>query len=241
MSTALATFASGASINAATLRGLAVAVETYINEQTLAADRGTNWLDANHVYRPDFYGAPDPHTTLVSGESYFRNRPIGDEARAYFSYYGYKSSYLPVPGMGVSFCLPETLNNATRQYRCNIRASWACYEFGGGDLGSMDDSTVLSANFALMINGTRMLQTVRPVYKGSRTGSVLDVTAFYVRKQHSVAFTVEGTGTGALSVGLNHIALGCAPEPESLDADSNPNSKLIIVRQGNLMVRYWLR
>ncbi len=242
MSLALATFAPGAVISAATLRGLVSSVETYINEGTLAADRGTLWMDANHVYRPDFFGAPDPHTTLVSGESYFRNRPIGDDARAYFAYQ-MGSVDIPVPGMGVSFTLPETLANATRQYRCFIRCSFAAYEYGGGD-GVMDNYTNESAKFRLMINGSAVPQVVRRIFKGSRTNNQQE-TAFFPRQQHSIVSVQMGTtqtgATNPISVGLNNICLSCAPAVESLDADSKPNSKIIFVQQGNLTVRYWLR
>lgn len=228
MSLTLGTFASGAVINATTIRERLSSIELYLNEQSLAADRGTAWLQSNHVYRPDFYGSPNPHTTLTSGESYFRQRSDSDQLRSWWSRYLGESAtgYFPVPGLTATVQIPENIN-ANGGHRTRIFASFYAYEFGGVD-GNMDETSPQGARFALTVDGTVVVNYDRPIYKGSST-SADEAYAFYPRKQVSI---IDEYG---LDAGIHHFGVAVSPN------NQGTNTKHVVVVQGNLIVRYWCR
>ena len=230
MSLALATFAPGAVIDATTVRGLLGQIETYVNEGTVAGDRGTGWITSNHVYRPDFYGAPNSHTTLVSGESYFRERPLDPARRAWWSYYLGENStgnYYPVPGLNVTFQVPENID-ADGMHRVRVTASFYAYEFGGVD-GGMDEDTYRGASFALIGDGSPLSGMAKPIYKGSST-SATQTYAFYPRKQ--ISFVRDF----ALNRGVHTLGVGV-----QLVNNGGDQTKHVVVAQGNIIVRYWTR
>lgn len=240
MPVSLTNFATGAVISASTLNTRLQEVELYINEQIAAGDRSANWLDSNHVYRPDFYGGSNPHTTLVTGESYFRERSIAAERRTFFSYYLGAGPY-PVPGLNATIQVPEDI--VANNYRLVVAASFYVYEFGGTgnsqDGYGMSESHgagVRAATLDLLINGTpaRSSHQVRHIYKGSRT-STLQIGAFYPRKQISMVWGDISAPT--VSVGCNDVGVGVT----LLTPPEDSRWKHIIFAQGNLVARYFLR
>jgi hypothetical protein len=240
MSTALVVFAPGAIISATTLRTVIADVETYINEGIVAADRKTTpWLGPNHVYRPDFFGAPDPHTSLVSGESYFRLKSQDNEKRVFFSSNVNTSSWMQVPGLCATIQVPQSLRAGTWWYRLNLFASFYAYEYGGyGVAGPVvsrcDESQNLAATFGLFSGGLAnagLQGTLRYLYKGSQT-SVLNQGAWYTRKQMSMAYaSVAVTGSDTVDVG---VCVKCEP------AGALTTTKIIIVQQGGFLARYFV-
>ncbi len=236
MPVVLATFAAGDPIDATVLRALQAQVETYLNEGLVAGDRASGWMRANHVYRPDFFGAPNPHTTLTTGESYHRTRGASDDDRAFFSWYAGNGPY-PVPGLCATIQVPETLSQGSVYYRTVISGSFYVYEYGGDDIDpAMDEMTYVSAYMQLRINesivGTQ--DTYRRLFKGSLCSGATYKGAFYPRKQHS--FVHGRAGSGTIAPGVNNIAVTISP----LTAAAN-EWKFIIFQQGNLVVRYPLR
>jgi hypothetical protein len=238
MPVVLTTFAPGAIIDATVVRAKIQQVETYVNEQVAAGDRGSAWMTANHVYRPDFYGGPNPHTLLTSGESYFRERSTDAATQSWWSYYlGNTSSsvVLPVPGLNATIQIPEAIS-ANGGHRVRVFASFYAYEFGGvgtaggAGVGNMDESgTNTAMSFNMIVNGSTQSMP-KSVYKGSQT-STLDQVAFYPRKQ------VSYIRDFALDTGIYNIGIGIIPfTPASAD-----NTKHCIVAQGNLLLRYYCR
>ena len=232
MPTSLTTFASGATIDATILRTRVASIETYLNEEIASADRSTNWLDSNRIYRPDFFGYPDAHTRLVTGESHYRQVSTDESERRVFSYYLLSASYIPVPGLCATFHIPS----ASTAYFLRIFASFYVYDFGGDDTAGspLDETTYAAANVRLAVNGTTYAQTHRTVYKGSQTGTSFFAGAFYPRKQYSMAYTVPFSG---LSAGINTAGVYVAP----LTPPAATEWKHLFFQQGNLVVRYYIR
>lgn len=228
MSLTLATFASGAVINATTVRTLLGQIETYVNEGTIAADRGSTWCRANHVYRPDFYG---DHTTLVSGESYFASRPESDQLRSWWTRYlgdsggSNAQGYFLIPGLTKTIQIPQTLS--TGSHRVRIFASFFAYEFGGVD-GNMEESVTGAASFAMLVDGAAQTGQQKPIWKGSST-SANQAYAFYPRKQVSFIRDFD------VAAGVHTFGIGVVP------ANQGTNTKHVVVVQGNLIVRYYCR
>jgi hypothetical protein len=230
----LTTFASGAVIDATVLRDRLQTIEKYVNEQLVAGDRGSTWLDANHVYRADFFGGANPHTTLVSGETYYRQKGPGDAERAFFSWFlNNTTGWVQVPWLNVTFQLPEQLDQGTRDYRVEAFTSFYAYEFGGDD-ADLDLSSDNAATFSLMLDGDELSGiNRRPLYKGSKTGTQ-QLVALYPRSQVSMAhaFTSSDLTPGVHNVGV--VVQSNAPGVTT-------KWKHIIVRQGAFILRYGLR
>jgi hypothetical protein len=233
MPVTLANVTAGTPISATVLRDRLQTVETYLNEQILNSDRADEWMQANHVYRPDFFGGSNPHTTLTTGESYFRSRPIAEERRAFFSYYLGQGPY-PIPGLNATVQIPEDLTGLNYDYRLVVTASFYCYEYGGAD-GNMDESTYEASQFTLLINGVpaRSDCLERSLYKGSQTATE-QASAFYPRKQISMVWGDVSAPT--VDVGVNSIGVAVMP-----GTPLSTEWKHIIVQQGNLIARYFLR
>lgn len=234
MSLTLTTFASGAVIDATVLRARQASIEAYLNEGTIAADRGTGWLGANHVYRPDFYGSPNPRTTLTSGESYFRNRDADVANRVFYSWYlGNTDAWFYVPGLTIPVQIPESLIAGSVYYRLVVQASYYVYEYGGDGSGTEASRSALTG---LLLDGTLAGATVRPLYSGSSmtAGAGAFRTFTYARKQHS--FCTAYVGGGLIAPGVHHVGVGV-----KIDTPSTNDSKFVIFQQGNITARYYIR
>lgn len=235
MSLVLPTFASGAVINATTMMSMCSSAELYLNEEVAAADRASGWMIANHVYRPDFYGGSNPHTTLTSGEVYFRQRSLELPRAAYYSHYLSESTgaagYIPVLGLGATIQIPENINT-NGGHRVRVTASFYAYDYGGDDVyaGMDEDPTLIAALFGIQVNGA--LPTVtRPIHKGSRTGATEQYVAFYPRHQVCLFQSL------ALDEGVHDICVAINPV---VPPDPGLWKHRLIV-QGNLVIDYSCR
>lgn len=234
MPLSLTTFPAGSVISATVVRSRLATIESYVNEGIVAGDRGTNWMDANHVYRPDFFGSPDPHTTLVSGETYFRSRGQGDADRAFFSYWLNTDIFVPVPGIGATIQLPERLDQGAYDYRVSVFASFYVYEFGGID-APMDEISYHAADFEIMVDGNNYAATKRTLYNGSQT-STNQTVAFYPRKQITIAQAWSATQPAPMTPGVHSFGIGVRNY-----APGSGEWKHVIAQQGAFLVRYYLR
>lgn len=236
MSTALVPVAANAAINATVLRQFVTDVKFYVNEQMIAADRATNWLTSNHVYRPDFYVEPNPHTTLVSGEAYFRERPVDSEKALYYSQHLSTDSggaFIPILGMGAPVCIPENIST-NGGHRVRLQASLYVYEYGGDDdpaaTGMSEDTSKIAGTVDLLRNGSNVGLS-KPFHKGSITGSTDQYVAFYPRKQITFSYST------ALNRGLHSLGLGINP---AVSPDPGMFKHCVVV-QGYVNVSYFCR
>ena len=82
------------------------------------------WVDSQHIFKPEFYGSPDPRMTAVSGATHFRETNSNLSEHALFNYELTGSTYAPVPGL----CARIKLKHDSTVY---INASFYAYEIGG--------------------------------------------------------------------------------------------------------------
>lgn len=236
MSTSLTLITANSNINATVLRTLVDEVRLYVNEEVAAADMGAFFIKPNHVYRPDFFGGTNPHTTLTSGEVYFRNRADDVARAAYYSHYlGEDSgnSFFPIPGMNATIQVPEDINT-NGGHRVRLHGSFYVYEYGGNDgtanAGMAESYTIGSAGvIGMLVDGTQV-GALKPFYKGSIDGTE-QYRAYYPRKQVSFLWSA------ALNEGVHTLGVGINPTQPSTDG----LTKHCIVLQGGLNVPYWCR
>ena len=138
----------------------------------------TGWVDSEKIFKPEFYGSPDPRMNAVSGCTHFRetNSDISNNAVLLHELSG--STYTPVPGLCTRIKLPYDA-------MVYINTSFYAYEIGGiaqtvsrsfvsetgevirtpsaGNLGS------IAARFALSINGNRQSGTTRELHISTLT------------------------------------------------------------------------
>tara|TARA_R100001082_G_C4357484_1_gene157610 strand:+ start:623 stop:1636 length:1014 start_codon:yes stop_codon:yes gene_type:complete len=138
----------------------------------------TGWVDSEKIFKPEFYGSPDPRMNAVSGCTHFRETNSDLSNNAVFSNQITGTTYTPVPGL----CSRIKLAYDAMVY---INASFYAYEIGGiaqaasraimshssevtetltaGNLGS------IAARFALSINGNRQAGTTRELHISTLT------------------------------------------------------------------------
>ena len=237
MPLSLTTFASGAVIDATVLRARIAAIEDYVNEGSVAGDRAAGWVTPTHIYRPDFFGAPNPHSRFSTGESIFRTKTADDRFRYMTSYVADSGSWLPVPGLQGSFALTETLSAGTTYYRLVVHASFYVYELGGGTYTAypLDEESRNAADVALSLNGTAFGSSRQNIYSSSLMSSGQFFSAYYPRKQVGMIHGWAGN-VDSLAVGVNHFGVVVQNNVPAAEG-----WKHIIFQQGNLLARYWLR
>ena len=238
MSTSLTLITANANINATVLQTLVDEVRLYVNEGVAAADLGAFFIKPNHIYRPDFFGGTNPHTTLTSGEVYFRNRDDDVARAAYYSHYlgdASGSAFFPIPGMNATIQVPEDINT-NGGHRVRLQASLYAYEYGGNDdvtnAGMAESSatgTASAARIQVMVDGA-IVGAPKYIYKGSIDGTS-QYRAYYPRKQVTASWSV------ALNEGVHTLGIGINPTTPTTAG----LTKHCIVLQGGLNVPYWCR
>ena len=82
------------------------------------------WVTSKLIYRPEFYGAPSPRMTAVSGQAYYRKRGNSWPEGAVFNADAAGSDYVAVPGA----CATIKLRHRAM---VNIQCSFYMFELGG--------------------------------------------------------------------------------------------------------------
>lgn len=141
------------------------------------------WVDSEKIFKPEFYGSPDPRMNAVSGCTHFRetNSDLSNNAVLLHELSG--STYTPVPGLCTRIKLPYDA-------MVYINTSFYAYEIGGiaqavsrsmmvNDEASTDDGVTetpaagnlasVAARFALSINGNRQVGTTRELHISTLT------------------------------------------------------------------------
>tara|TARA_R100001594_G_scaffold59851_2_gene93861 strand:+ start:127 stop:1146 length:1020 start_codon:yes stop_codon:yes gene_type:complete len=133
------------------------------------------WVDSEHIFKPEFYGSPDPRMTSVSGSTHFRETNSDLSKSALFLNELTGSTWAPVPGL----CSRIKLNFESMVY---ISASFYAYEIGGiattATRALLDESSqtpraghlgAIAAKFQLSINGNRKSGTGRDLHVSTLT------------------------------------------------------------------------
>lgn len=188
MGLTLTTVSNGTAITASAIRGYVTTVEKYLNEEIAAADLKTSaaWVTATQVFRPEFMGSPYPHTELVTGETHYRYTNADPARRAIHHDVINADQFVAVPGLQVTYQVPETLTGSAPAFIATILTSFYTYEYGGA--GSRTEGA-RCADFRLAVNGTTVASTERRLYTASRcTSDFEEAGAFLARKQHSMLY-----------------------------------------------------
>jgi hypothetical protein len=242
MPISLTTLAPGAPTSAVALRDLTTQIETYVNEQTVAADRTTAWLQSVHVFRPDFqYALASREVPMPGGHIFWNTRNSGRTTAQLFSYYQ-GSDAISIPGLSRTIQIPEGIG---ADYAVLVRASFVAYEYGGranaagGANPGDSDYGIASrcATFALQVNDDSPINaTARPLYTASDMDIAIPyISRFLARKQHTILYAIDGTTLGG--AGLHDIKIVCEPVTPS----SGELWKHILVTQGCMIARCRLR
>lgn len=206
----LPTVTAGDPVSSAELMTYIGDVEYYTNETIGTGDIQTSapWVSARHVYKPEFWTGIAPFTRLVSGEVHYRYRPFANNRRSVHhcelttgATAGVAGLYYPIEGMSVSFSTPTAISSGSLpEHRVRVRASWYAYEMGGTG-GTVDEKTDRCADMALVVNGTTITATSRPLFTAS--DGVAGFAAAQAWHQYSVAYPVECRSAGENHIGVN--------------------------------------
>ena len=76
MPTSNNTFVAGTVVSDAEIKTRLQNFEEWVNGGILATDtQGSAWVKSQHIYGPDFYGAPTPRAVLTTGDTHWRLSP----------------------------------------------------------------------------------------------------------------------------------------------------------------------
>lgn len=224
-------FGAGTVISATTVRTKLAAVETYVNEQIANGDKSAAWVVPNHIFGSSFRGGSNPHSTLTSGESYYRQRTNDASDRSWWSsYLGQPATgWYRIPGLNATIQVPEDVS-ANGGHRVRVFGSVYAYEFGGVDGVMEEEGATCGAMSIGMLDSLGQAVSDITVCKGSST-SVNQAYAFYPRKQ--VSFLYDQ----AVDEGIYTFGLAISPfTPLSADL-----TKHCVIVQGNIIARYYCR
>jgi hypothetical protein len=241
MPISLTTIGSGASIDADVLKARCSTIERYVNEQSVAGDRTTNWLDSVHVFSPSFqYGAgAGPRVVMPGGEIAWCERPA-DRSLAALYHWKTNLNYVPVPGLCRTL---NFLSAPTATFRVTMYATFYAFEYGGDGAapnGARDETDEV-ARFCFFLDETQITASARKLLASSDVNSAVAAPfagQVYARKQVTM-FAVEA-GSVFTSAGIHHVEVRCLPITTPA-APADNDWKHIFVTGGRMMVRHRVR
>lgn len=233
----LTTIPANDPIDADVLRQYIDDIETYVNEQTVAGDRTTDWLNSVHVFRPDFQYAGASHEVPMPGAHIWWNqRGSGRNIAAYHSQY-LGSDPIPVVGLCRTIQLPVDITSTG--YYLLARTSFTTFEFGGYGAGGYPNEfsgADKCATFRMGIGASQITATNRKLYRGSDDTAAAPYNGiYYARKQHTMMYADDGSlaGTG----GTVNVGVYC----DCVGLGATTQFKHIIITGANMVIRCRLR
>lgn len=219
MPISLTTVTNATAINWATLRGLTLDIETYVNEGIATGDLSTTpWVRSIQVFKPQFNAGVAPSVRLSSGEIHWRYRSNADRSRSIHHSQintpgatpGTAGSYVPVEGMQISYSAPEVISSgASCDHRVIVHACWFVHEVGGK--GTPDEATNHVADFGLFVGGTVKTATVRDVYTASNATTATGEVTTIACKQYSILYPASVTTADLHDLGVRVRMYGMTP------------------------------
>lgn len=195
MALALPLFVNGTIISAVDINARVVSIEDFVNEGIAQADLdAAAWVTTRHIYRPEFYGAPDPRCHAVSGDCRWRvtddsianSEPFHPEARV--------GRFVPVRGLAARIQIDST---ASASVTGTVRATFHAFEFEGA--GGAEEATE-AAQFRLYLDGSQIGGSgVRRIY----TAGIVS-PAGRQHKHHSLLWDFN---LGELAVGVHNLSV----------------------------------
>ena len=227
MPISLTDFNNGDTVSASDVEQRIRSMENFLNGGTSQGDFGTSWIHTDLIVRPEFYGSPAPRAQMVSADSHYRHT-MGSIENAVIFYEDLSDEYLPVPGLGVSFHLPEAAN-------IYVMCCFRTFEVGayGKDRSPTTElEEKLAAYFRLFVNDSGIGSTERTVYAntdGTGSSSANAGTNDLARKNHSMLYH----HTSTLSAGTHNVCVKM-----KINGDTNSTRKFgrIFVTRRNIIV-----
>ena len=234
----LTTVTNGTVIDATAVQGYIDQIEYYLNEGIDNGDLdGAPWVDSVHVFKPEFYGAPNPRTVLTSGMTQYYAKGDSLYTSAAYHYKLGRDGWLAIPGLQATLKIPQD------DVRVKVLASFAAYEWGGSQTANEGGAlapTHLVASFHIYQNEVRLSHTGRRIYRSGETPGGTDETSLLgglvARKQICMADYLE-FDRGTHSVGVR-VRVYEPPVPPST---SVIDWKHVFIVQRNFVVDYHLR
>lgn len=188
----LTTVTNGTVIDATAVQGYIDQIEYYLNEGIDNADLdGAPWVDSVHVFKPEFYGAPNPRAVLTSGMTQYYSKTDSLYTAAAYHYNLGRDGALAIPGLQATLKIPQD------NVRAKVLASFAAYEWGGSQTaneGAALAPTHVVANFHLYQDGVQLAHTGRRIYRSGATPGTLETSllgGMVARKQICMADYLE--------------------------------------------------
>jgi len=146
------------------------------------------WVETNHIWAPDFYGAPAPRTELVSSQVHYR-RTLNDiiNEGAHFSAAHSAKSWQYIPGLTASVKL-------MRDCIVDVTASWFAFEYGGITSVETHFEKKEACKFRFAVNGVGYTSTTRYLRTSCGLNSQITRKQFSVVKQLELAAGVHNIG-----------------------------------------------
>ena len=107
MPLSLTNFTSGSLITSSDVIDRIASVEDFVNGGTDVNDFTTSWISTDLIVRPEFYSFPAPRMHGVSADVHHRHKPGNIEDSVVF-FEDLSDQFIPVPGLAVTFHLPES-------------------------------------------------------------------------------------------------------------------------------------
>ena len=225
MGLAMPLFGAGDVVSATDIVDRVEDVEDFLNGGVVAADlQASEWVQSHHIYKPEFYGSPDPRAVAVSARTHWRER--GHDCYDWSVHHSTSANaaYVTVNGLGATVHVPK-MGGGTDCF-ATVLVSFYTYEWGG--LAVTDEATLV-ATFDLFVNGTKQTGTMRTLFSSD---SAVPPSTVRSRKQHNMMKEFK------LSEGIHHIDVRVKVEqPASyLPATGTSTHEHIIVSGQSLLV-----
>ena len=167
MALSFTNFVTGDSVSSSEIKSQLDSIEDFVNEDITSSDLTTSngWLTRALIYKPEFYGSPNPRMLAVTGDIYHRKSPAGHADQANF-HAMYNTAANPVPGLAVTFKVPR--DNTLVSVYCSFHA----YE-SGGKIDSAALSSSVGGSTDDVTSGTSV-----PKYEGNDRQAVVFTLRF---------------------------------------------------------------
>lgn len=241
-------FVNGAVISASDVKSRLQEAEDWVNGGIIVGDTShTGWVSNDHIYGPDFYGAPAPRAEFTTGQTHWRISP-DDRTRAEVFHEEMRGAFVPVEGLNATIKLQEASNVV-------VTASWWAWETGNKNAGYLngnfhDKGNSQIAQFGLFhekhtfgepeIAATRIQSTTRPLFYSKR-GAV--GWSRYSAKQMSVHRCITDLPAGIHTIGIRCNVSGetGGGSHDQNTTDGSQKSMNVFVRNRHLIVDVYPR
>jgi len=207
MAIANSAFVDGNVISASDVKTRLQNAEDWVNGGIIDGDTSeTGWVKNEHIYGPEFFGAPTPRAVFTTGQTHWRLTQ-DDKTTADVFHEEMRGAFVPVEGLNATIKLERASNVV-------VMASWWAWETGNKNdgylSGSFNDGDndkigefalfhVKHTNDGTKPTATRVHQTTRPLYFSHRS---IEGWSRYGAKQMTVHRCISNLPAGIHTIGI---------------------------------------